>query len=134
MSERENLGAGIYATLSVLVVLFCLIGALVLPPSLFTGKWPGLLALFGLFVGVPVLLRFAHRSRIRDAVADLGGTVLRLKKLPFWKQPHTRYAFFLGTRYRVEYVDLLGTRHEALCNSGFFQGVEWLEDKVVGAG
>jgi hypothetical protein len=52
MSERENLGAGIYATLSVLVVLVCLIGALVLPPSLFTGKWLGIVALSGLFVGI----------------------------------------------------------------------------------
>ena len=29
MSERENLGAGIYAALSALVVLICLIGAFV---------------------------------------------------------------------------------------------------------
>ena len=131
MSERENLGAGIYAALSAFVVLACLIGAFVLPPSLVNGKWLGVVALVGFFVGIPVLLRLAHHSRIRDAVERLGGTVLCIKKLPFWDQPYTRYSFFLGIRYRVEYVDLMGTTHWALCKSGFFQGVEWLEDSVV---
>jgi hypothetical protein len=131
MSERENLGAGIYAALSAFVVLICLIGAFVLPPSISNGKWLGIAALGGFFVGIPVLLRFAHRSRIRDAVHQLGGTVLRMKKLPFWDHPHMRYSFFLGVRYRVDYVDLMGTTHRALCNSGFFEGVEWLEDVAI---
>lgn len=131
MSEREDLGAGIYAAISALVVLICLIGAFVLPPSLFNSKWLGIVPLAGFIVVVPVLLRLAHRSRIRDAVQELGGTVLCMKKLPFWNQPYTRYWFFLGIRYRVEYVDSTGTTHRALCNSGFFQGVEWLEDAVV---
>src|SRR6516164_5505411 len=104
MSERENLGAGIYAALSVLVVLICLLGAFFLPPSLVSSRWLGIAAFLGFFLGIPILLGLAHRSRIRDAVADLGGTVTSVKKLPFWKQPCTRYAFFLGTRYRVEYV------------------------------
>ena len=132
MSERENLGAGIYAALSALVVLICLIGALVLPPSFFASKWLGGFALVGLLIGIPVLLRLAHRSRIRDAVGTMGGTVVRIKQLPFWQQPITgKYAFFLGVLYAVEYVDLLGITHRALCNSGFFRGVEWLEDAVV---
>ena len=41
------------------------------------------------------------------------------------------YIFFLGTQFQVDYVDLLGVTHRALCNSGFFQGVEWLDDDVV---
>jgi hypothetical protein len=132
MSERENLGAGIYAALSALVVLICLIGALVLPPSFFASKWLGGFALVGLLIGIPVLLRLAQRSRIRDAVGTMGGTVVRIKQLPFWQQPITgKYALFLGVRYAVEYVDLLDTTHRALCNSGFFQGVEWLEDAEV---
>jgi len=135
MSERENLGAGIYAALSALVVLICLIGAFVLPPSFFGSKWLGGFALVGLLIGISVLLRLAHRSRIRDAVGTMGGTVVRIKQLPFWRQPITgKYAFFLGVRYVVEYVDLLGITHRALCNSGFFQGVEWLEDAVVDGG
>jgi hypothetical protein len=131
MSERENLGAGVYAALSAFVVLICLVGAFVLPSSLVNSKWLGITALVGFFVAVPILLRLAQRSRIRDAVHDLGGTILRVKKLPFWDQPHTRYSFFLGVRYRVEYIDLLGRTHRALCNSGYFQGVQWLEDTIV---
>ncbi len=131
-SDRENLGAGIYAALTALLVLICLIGAFVLPPSLFVTKWVAALALGGFFIGVPVLLRLAHRSRIREAVGRIGGTVIRIKKLPFWQQPFcARHAFFLGVQFTVEYIDLLGTTHRAQCNSGFFQGVEWLTDAVV---
>src|SRR5207247_7087709 len=61
MSERENLSTGIYASLSVFVVLICLIGAFVLPPSLNNGKWLGIAALVGFLVVLPVLLRLAHR-------------------------------------------------------------------------
>jgi hypothetical protein len=112
-----------------LSVLICLIGAFVLPPSFFAAKWFAVFALVGFFIGIPVLLCFAHRSRIREAVGKTGGTVTRIKRLPFWQQPFTtKYGFFLGVRFTVEYVDLLGTTHQALCNSGFFQGVEWLAD------
>lgn len=131
MNERENLGAGIFAALGTLVALFCLIGAFVLPPSLVNGKWLGMVALVGFFVGMPLLLRLAHRSRIRDAVQNLGGTVLTIKRLPFWDQPHIKYSFYLGTRHRVDYVDSTGITHRALCNSGFFQGVVWLEDTLL---
>jgi len=58
--------------------------------------------------------------------------VVRIKRLPFWRQPFTgKSAFFLGVWFAVEYVDLLGITLRALCNSGCFQGVEWLEDLVV---
>jgi hypothetical protein len=135
MSDRENLGAGIYAALTALLVMVCLVGALVLPPSFFSAKWFAILALVGFFLGIPVLVRLAHRSRIREAVGKIGGTVIRIKRLPFWKQPFaTKYAFFLGVQYAVEYIDLLGATHQALCNSGYFQGVEWLADSVVEGG
>jgi hypothetical protein len=132
MNERENMGAGIYAALCTLLMLVCLIGAFVLPPSVVSSKWLGIFALAGFFVCVPLLLRAAHRSRIRDAVAKAGGTIVRIKKLPFWRQRFSRYQFFLGVQYRVDYMDALGATHRAICNSGFFQGVEWLEDAVVG--
>ncbi len=132
MSDRENLGAGLYAALAAFVIFVCLIGALVLPPSVFNyGRVVGIVVLVLFLVGTPILLRVAHHSRIRDAVQKLGGTVLRIKKLPFWNQPYTRYSFFLGTRFRVDYVDLLGLTHRAVCNSGYFQGVEWLEDNLL---
>jgi hypothetical protein len=133
VNERENFGAGIYAALSALLIFICLIGAFVLPPSLFHGKWPAVFVLVAFFVGIPVLLRLAHRSRIRNAVHELGGTALKIKKLPFWRQPLStgKYAFFFGERHEVRYVDLFGATHRAVCNSGFFQGVEWLEDTIV---
>jgi hypothetical protein len=53
MSERENLGAGIYAALGALVVLVCLIAALLLPPSISGTKWLGLVALVSFFVASP---------------------------------------------------------------------------------
>jgi hypothetical protein len=129
MSERENLGAGIYAALSALVVLICLIGAFVLPSSISGSKWLGIVALVGFFVAVPVLMRLAHRSRVRDAVERIGGTIVGMKKLPFWNQPTD--SFFLGVRFNVTYLDQLGITHEARCKSGFFQGIEWLHDVVV---
>jgi hypothetical protein len=134
VSEREDLGVGVYATLSGLVVLISLVGAFVLPPSFIDAKWLGILVLLAFFVGIPVLLYVAHRSRIRDAVEKLGGGVIRIKKLPFWRQRFcSQDAFFLGLRFKVEYVDMLGLVHRAMCNSGFFQGVEWLEDVVIDA-
>jgi hypothetical protein len=131
MSQRENLSTGIYAALSALVVFICLIGAFVLPPSLVSGKWLGIAALVGFLVGIPVLLKLAHRSRIRDAVQKHGGSVVRIKKLRFWDQPYITYSFFLGTRYQVDYVDLMGIKHRAICKSGFFQGVELEKDGVL---
>jgi hypothetical protein len=132
VNDRENLGAGVYAALSAFVMLIAFLGAFFLPLSSSVTKWIGILALVAYLLAIPILLRLAHRSRIRDAVGTIGGTVLRIRKLPFWKQPFSpKYAFFLGLRFEVEYVDLLGTTHRALCNSGFFQGVEWLNDVVV---
>ena len=132
MSERENLGAGVYAALSGLVFLIALVGAFMLPPTWVSAKWLGIPVLVAFFIGIPILLNFAHRSRIRDAVGTLGGTVVRIKKLPFWRQPVSpRWSFFLGVRFAVQYIDLTGVTHEAQCNSGFFQGVVWLDDAVI---
>ena len=113
-------------------MLIAFFGAFVLPLSSSVTKWIGILALVAYLLVTPILLRLAHRSRTRDAVETTGGTVRRIRKLPFWKQPFSpKDAFFLGLRFEVEYVDLLGTTHRALCNSGFFQGVEWLQDVIV---
>jgi len=132
VNERENLGAGVYAALSALVMLVAFLGAFYLPLPSSVYKWIGIFALVAYLLAIPILLRLAQRSRIRDAVGTIGGTVLRMKQLPFWKQPFSpKHAFFLGVRFEVDYVDLLGTTHRALCNSGFFQGVEWLEDVIV---
>lgn len=95
VNERENLGAGVYAALSALVMLLALLGAFLLPLSTSAIKWIGIFALVGFFVGIPILMRLAHRSRIRDAVGTLGGTVVRIKPLPWRQQPFTGQYFFL---------------------------------------
>jgi hypothetical protein len=133
VNDRENLGAGIYAALIALAMLVAFLGAFYLPLPSSVYEWIGILALVAYLLVMPILLRLAHRSRIRDAVGTIGGTVVRIKKLPSWKQAFSpKYTFFLGLRFEVEYVDLLGATHRALCNSGFFQGVEWVADVVVG--
>ena len=129
MSKRDpDLAAGVYVALVCATVLVCLVGALVLPNSISFSRWLGVFAVAGYFVGVPVLLRTAHRSRIREAVEEIGGRVARVRRLPFWKQPiYASTAFFYGVYYEVEYVDSAGVLRRAHCRSSFFPGVRWLE-------
>ena len=98
------------------------------------GKWFGMLAVAGFLVGLPVLDRIAHRSRIRDAVGELNGSVVRIKRLPFWKQfwQQQPYLRLTAVRYEVDYTDATGLLHHALCYSSWFIGVEWLDDVVIG--
>jgi hypothetical protein len=72
MNERENLGAGIYAGLSAFLILISLIGAFVLPASITDSKWLGIPPLAAFLVGIPILLRMTHHSRIRDVVGKTG--------------------------------------------------------------
>ena len=136
MKERENLSAGIYAAVVAALFLICLIDAFAFPPRISVSKGPGIFALIAFLVGIPILLRLAHRDRIRDEVLKAGGTLVRIKQLPIWRQRFTvaRYVLFMPVKYEVEYIDPLGATHRALCNSGFFQGVEWLNDDVVDPG
>ena len=133
MSRRDrDSAAGVYVALSAATMLFCLLGAFVLPPSISLSKWLGLPAVVGFFVGIPWLNRSAHRSRIREAVQEIGGTVVRIKRLPFWQQfwqvqPYLRLT---GVRHEVDYADATGLLHHALCCSSWFIGVEWLDDVV----
>ena len=133
MSQRNpNLSAAVYFVLISGVVLLCLIGALFTPASFSMPRWLGVGVLASLIVGIPILDRLAHRSRIREAVRELGGTTTRIRRLPFWKQEffpwHVTPRFWV--QHTVEYVDLTGGTHHALCRSGWFHGVKWLEDNV----
>jgi len=127
------LAAGVYVALVSGTVLLCLIGALVLPGSIPFIRWLGLFALFGMFLGAPVLDRLAHRSRIREAVREIGGSVTRIRRLPFWRQNEPGWFLPISRRvkYRVDYRDAAGSLHHALCRSGWFHGVEWLSDSAV---
>ena len=112
-------------------MLACLIGAFVLPPSGAGYTVPGII-LAALVLALPWLNRAAHRSRIRRAVSEMGGVVVRIRCLPFWQQfwqvqPYLRLT---GVRHKVDYVDATGLLHHALCYSSWFIGVEWLDDVV----
>jgi hypothetical protein len=130
MNDREHTAMGIYWVLFSTLMIFCLVGAFVLPPRLVFNKWIGCAGLAGFFVGIPVLIRVADRSRIGDAVQEIGGQLIRVERMPedWWYQRG-----ILGTKFEVVYVDLTGSTHRALCRTGFVQGVNWLEDTVVSA-
>ena len=137
MSKRDpDLAAGVYVTLISATMLACLIGALALPTSFSVNKWIGL-ALVGLLIGTPFLDRFAHRSRIREAVEEIGGSVVHIRRLPFWRQFDEslmimRYLpLARRIKHEVDYTDAAGFAHHALCRSGWFHGVEWIDDAVV---
>jgi hypothetical protein len=129
MNTREDLSAGIYVALTAFLFLGCFVLAF-FGPSAANWRWLGGTAFLGFVVALPFLLRAAHRSRIHQAVNERGGVVTGLRKLPFWHNSLYN-AFFLGEKFEVEYVDLLGRTHRARCKSGFFQGVEWVEDTAL---
>ena len=142
MARRdENLMASAAVAGFALVMLLALVGALFLPPginaTLFTGRWPFAVSMVLFFVGVPVLLRVSQRSRIRRAVTGLGGTLVKLRRLPFWRQgewpesyqsSYYGYPWWRGVLYEVEFVDLLGGTRNGICRSGFLRGVQWLDE------
>jgi hypothetical protein len=134
MSQRDpDSAATIYVILFVATVALCLLGAFVLPSSISLNKQIGIVALVGFFAGIPVLNRFAHRSRIRAAVEELAGSVVQIKRLLFWKQiwQQKPYLRLSGVRFEVDYWDASGLLHHALCYSSWYIGVEWLDDKIT---
>jgi hypothetical protein len=80
----------------------------------------------GLLIGMPLLLAWTNRRRIRDVLAEAGGQVESLRAFPLWRQGWGRHS--LGAKFSVRYTDLLGRRHHAVCHSSFSHGVTWLED------
>lgn len=133
MSQRDhNFSAAIYVATGAGLMLVGLILVLVLPFPIFPHSL-GWTAVLASFVGIPVLDRWAHRSRIAEAIRAAGGTVIRIKREPFWRQPRTAWrlrkvGMARRIKYRVEYEDLLRVRRESFCLSGWFHGVEWIAD------
>jgi len=135
MSQRDpDSSAAIYVMLFVVTVALCLVGAFVFPGSISLNKQIGIVALVGFFIGIPALNRLAHRSRIRAAVEELGGSIVQIKRLPYWKQiwQQKPYLRLTGIRFEVDYLDASGLLHHALCYSSWNIGVEWLDDKTTG--
>jgi hypothetical protein len=133
MSRRdENVSAGVLVALYAFVVLLALLGALFLPPrlisTLFSSKPVMLAVLVAAVVGLPILMRLAHRSRIQDAIEEQGGRLLRLRRLPWWQQTWWSadgYKWWRDVKYEVEFLDLLGAPHHTICYSSFMRGVRW---------
>jgi len=132
MSQRDpDAAAGIYVVLISGTIIVCLLGAFVLPASISFNKWLGIFGLVGFFIGYPVLNRLAHRSRIREAVQEMGGTVIKIQRLPFWRQDSFfGRSFVKPVKHKVDYKDTLELLHHALCKSSWFYGVEWLDDVI----
>jgi hypothetical protein len=134
MSERNpDASAGIYVALISITTLVCLVGAFVLPGWISLNRWLGVFALVGFFIGIPILDRIAHTSRIREAVEELGGTVIGIKRLSFWKQDgyFRRLPVANKIKFLVDFVGTDGLLHQAHCYSSWFYGVIWLDEVVV---
>jgi len=130
MSTRDpDSSAAVMIALFAATMLACLIGAFVLPPSGAGYKVPGII-LAALVLALPWLNRAAHRSRIRRAVSEMGGVVVRIRRLPFWKQDYY-WSRLRRVKHEVRYVDPAGFYHEACCLSDFLFGVEWIADRLV---
>jgi hypothetical protein len=102
MIERENLGVGIYQFLIVVVFIFCLIGAFVLPSAITSSRF---LAWFGIggLLAIPFLSILADKNRVRNAVEDRDGILVSRKRVPnSWGAAYSRFR----TRYELEYIDL----------------------------
>jgi len=140
MSRRDpDVVAGIYVALVSVTMMLALIGAFVLPGWISLSKWLGIAVLAGVFIGVPVLDRLAHRSRIREAVEETGVNIVCIKRLPFWRQFDESMAILKylpiarRIKHEVDYTDVTGALRHATCRSGWFYGVEWLDDVIVSA-
>ena len=122
-------------------MLLALIGAFFLPAgiisTLFGSRWALAFVALVAFAGIPILLWVAQRNRIRKAVEDLGGQLVRLKRLPFWRQgdwpasyqdSFYGYPWWRGVLFDVEFTDLIGATHRGICRSGYLRGVQWLQE------
>ncbi len=136
-SRNPDTSSAVLIGLTSFTVLICFIGAFLLPESLFAAGWFRRIC-FGLFVAgfvlTPWLFRLAERSRIREFIAEQGGAVLEMRRLPFWKQDDWLYPrgwFWRGAKYHVRFVDLLGLEHRALFRSSFGGGIQPVEDVII---
>jgi hypothetical protein len=122
--RNENLSAAVMAAVGAVVMLACLAVALARSPA--PPRLPSagpVLPLLALAALLP-LSRWAERSRIRKAVEAGGGRVLRLRRLPFWRQCWSRSPYQARPRYALEYADLLGRVRRGICRTSMLYGVE----------
>lgn len=97
-------------------------------------RMAAMIGLPGLVIGLPLVMAWSARARIREAIAQSGGDVESLRALPLgqqdwwhpWRGGHRN-----STKFVVAYIDLLGRRHRAICRSNFTYGVVWLADTIM---
>jgi hypothetical protein len=136
-NRNQDVSAAVAVAIWSGLMLVCLSVVLFYPGTISTPRWLRT-ATWGLALsGLPLLLRCAERSRIRNAVERTGGRVVRLRRLPFWRQDwFERFLLkqwsYRGPKYEVEFVDVLGRSHRAICRTSLLRGVEWLEDVPSG--
>ena len=129
-SRNPDTASAVMVTLFGATMLACLLGAFVLPSSGSGYKVLGII-LAALVIALPWLNRVAHYSRIRRAVEEMGGSVVRIHRLPFWKQGYSYWHGLHRVKHEVEYVDPAGFVHESVCLSDFLHGVDWVTDRAL---
>lgn len=128
--RNVNNSVAIMIALWCALMLVCLMVVLLYPRQISFGRWAGAIwPLVAIVILIP-LMRLAARNRIRHAVEQRGGRVLRMRRLPWWRQEileglNLGWAW-RGPKYEVEFMDLLGIEHRAICRSSLLHGVEWL--------
>ena len=128
MSTRDpNVSAAVMVALYALLLISCLCVVLFVPGNWAPWRRIGIAIPVLAVMGPPLLLRLAERSRIREAIREMAGTVITIRRLPFWRQGWEYYSVgHVAPTYAVVFQDVLGTEIHAMCRSGFLRGVEWL--------
>src|SRR5262245_14424134 len=105
-SRNPNAVAGVMVALYCGLVIACLVLVLAVPGELRFSRSIGFGVCAAAVLGIPVLLRVAERSRIRQAVHESGCTILKLRRLPFWRQGWDYYSSrAIAPKYEVEFSD-----------------------------
>jgi len=137
MSRDRNVSAAIGVGVYAAVLGGAVIAVLLLPSSVFFGYWMFWMPV-ALLLALPFLLRKAEQSRIRDEIERTGGRVLNMRRQTSWSRLFdnvwggTPYRNpWRGPKYRVEFVDLLGTRYVGICRTSLIYGVEWLNKEQL---
>lgn len=131
MGDRNaNHSAAIMVAIWSALMLVCLMVVLTTNRSFSGNGWLGILWPLIAVVALIPLMRRASYTRIRRAIEGNGGRVLRIRRVPWWRQEvleavNLSWAWH-GAKYEVEFVDILGTEHYAICRSSLLHGVEWL--------
>ena len=122
--KQPSLAAALALALAGLVMLACLARVLAEAAGpLDSWRW-GIGLLVPSLIGLAAMLRLAERARIRKAVEAGGGRVLRLRRLPFWRQGWTLSLQRSRADYAIEYVGPMGAIRRGLCRTSMIHGVE----------